>query len=143
MPGVIRAPLSLGTLPYSLSTKFSESRSVQMRINEYHDGSCQRVSLVTGSRRTWKLSKRLDPFHLGLLRAFCATVQSGAFYFYNPIETLPAFSNNPVGTSGQYLVRFNSDWSQINGMGRSDCELEIVEVSATGAIDIGAPIELN
>jgi hypothetical protein len=39
MPGPVRGAVSAGILPYSLSTKFSESHAVQAIVNEYHDGS--------------------------------------------------------------------------------------------------------
>lgn len=133
MPGVVRGAVAVGTLPLSLSTKFTESHAVQVNINEYHDGTSQRLALVNGGRRTWKLAKRLDVRNLGLLRAFCAAVQGGAFFFFNPSETSPAFSHSPSGAPGMYLVRFNNDWSQINGMGRSGCDLEIIEVTSRPA----------
>jgi hypothetical protein len=129
MPGPVRGAVAAGILPYSLSTKFSESHAVQVAVNEYHDGSSQRKSLVSEGRRAWNLSKRLTAAQLTQLRNFAASLQGGAFYFYNPQETLPPFSNNPIGTSGQYLVRFNGDWSQTNGMVRSDSEIQLIELT--------------
>jgi hypothetical protein len=129
MPGPVRGAVSAGILPYSLSTKFSESHAVQAIVNEYHDGSSQRHALVSEGRRTWNLSKHLTAAQLTQLRSFAASLQGGAFYFYNPQETLPPFSNNPIGTSGQYLVRFNGDWSQTNGMVRSDSEVQLIELT--------------
>jgi phage-related protein len=130
MPGAVRGATAMGTLPYALSTQFTESRMAQVLVAEYHDGSSQRLSLVTTGRRSWKLSRHLSPTLITALRDFAASLRGGAFYFYSPFETVPVFSRAPSGTAGRYLVRFNSDWSQINGMNRSDCELEIVEVSA-------------
>jgi hypothetical protein len=129
MPGPVRGAVAAGILPYSLSTKFSESHAVQVLVNEYHDGTSQRKSLVSEGRRTWNLSKHLTAAQLTQLRSFAASLQGGAFYFYNPQETLPPFSNNPIGTSGQYLVRFNGDWSQTNGMVRSDSEIQLIELT--------------
>lgn len=130
MPGIVRGAIALGTLPFSLSTKFTESHAVQASINEYHDGSSQRTSLVVGGRRTWKLSKRLTAYQLGTLRDFWESLKNGAFYFYNPSETLPPFSHAPMGTSGRYLVRFANDWEQSNGMARSDTGVELVELAS-------------
>jgi hypothetical protein len=135
MPGNIRGAVSIGTLPFSLSTQFSELHAVLMNINEYHDGNSHRVSLAVGARRSWKLAKRLDAFHLGLLSDFWDAARSRAFYFYNPTETLPPFSRNPTGTAGRYLVRFASDWEQTNGIARTDTVIELLEVAS--AQDIG------
>lgn len=130
MPGLIRGAVAVGTLPFSLSTKFAESHAVQMDMNEYHDGSSQRTSLVTGGRRSWKIAKRLDALHLGLLRNFFDANLAKAFYFYNPSETLPRYSHAPDGTSGRYLVRFASDWEQTAGMSRSDTAIEVIELAS-------------
>jgi hypothetical protein len=131
MPGPINPATPIGTLPHALSTQFAESHSVQMNINEYHDGNSQRTALVTGSRRSWKLAQRLDPVHIGLLSDFWDSAKSGAFYFYNPSETIPPYTQTPSGTVGQYLVRFNNDWEQTNGMGRIDTAIELIEVGSS------------
>lgn len=129
MPGNLNAAVPIGTLPFSLCTKFSESHSVQMNINRYRDNSTQRQSLVVGGRRRWAISKRLTAADLGILRDFFFNAHGGAFYFYNPCETSPPYSRNPIGTQGRYLVRFNSDWSQTNGSGRIDAGIELIEVA--------------
>src|SRR5438874_2156746 len=64
MPGLVDIAVSAATLPISLSSKFTESHAVQVLVNEYHDGTTQRTSLVTESQRTWKLTKRLTPVEL-------------------------------------------------------------------------------
>lgn len=129
MPGNVRGAVAIGTLPLSLSTKFTESSSVQVNINEYHDGSCQRISLVTGGRRSWKIAKRLTPSQVGTLRTFVESLKGAAFYFFNPSETLPPFSSAPIGTFGRYLVRMASDWEQTNGMARVDTSIELIELA--------------
>jgi hypothetical protein len=140
MPGLVRAAVSVGTLPFSLSTKFSESHAVQVSMNEYHDGSSQRTSLVTSGRRTWKQSKRLTVLQLGLLRDFFEANAQNAFYFYSPFETVPPFSQSPSGTDGRYLVRFASDWEQTNGMVRSDTGIELIELAGGDELDATAPV---
>ena len=52
------------------------------------------------------------------------------FYFYDPYETNPKSSYDPTGqvTIGRYTVRFNSDWQQSSGPGRSDVEDELLEL---------------
>lgn len=130
MPATVRGAVPAGTLPYSLSTKFSELRTVPININEYHDGSCQRTALVNGARRSWKLSKRLTAFQSGLLADFQNSMNGQAFYFYNPSETFPEYSHAPTGTAGRYLVRFNNDWNRTFSMGRFDSDVELIEVAS-------------
>jgi hypothetical protein len=131
MPGSVNPAVSIGTLPHSVSTKFTEAHGIPMSINEYHDGASQRTALASEGRRTWKLSKRLDVVNLALLRSFWESAKGGAFYFYNPPETIPPYTPTPSGTAGQYLVRFNNDWSQTNSMARIDTEIELVEIAST------------
>jgi hypothetical protein len=128
MPGTISAVKATGTFPVTLSTKFTEMRTVLANLNEYSDGSSQRASRVTGSRKSWKLSKRLTPVLLGALRDFWKANPNTAFYFFNPRETDPPFSLNPSGTAGRYTVRFASDWEETVGIGRSDASVELIEV---------------
>jgi hypothetical protein len=53
------------------------------------------------------------------------------FYFYDPYGTNPKFSYGPTGTAvtGRYTVRFNSDWNQSVSPGRSDVQLELIELA--------------
>lgn len=132
MPGIVRGAVSTGVLPFSLSTAFHESHTVQVRRNEYHGGEIQCAAIVTQPRRTWKLSKRLTPAQLVTLRNFVEAHPADAFYFYNPTETSPAFSWDATGaaTAGRYLVRFNSDWSQTMDIALGNVDVELVEVGS-------------
>lgn len=140
MPATVRGAVSAGTFPVSLSTKFTETRTGMARLNEYHDGTSERSSLVTEVRRSWKLSKRLTPSDLATLRAFWEANPNTAFTFYNPFETIPPFSSTPTGSTGAYLVKFASDWEETIGMDRSDASVELIEVSANPA---GAPATVD
>lgn len=140
MPGTILAAVSNGVFPISLSKKFTESRSVLARWNEYHDGTTQRQSLVGEGRRTWKLAKRLTPSQLVLLRDFWEANRATAFSFYNPFETDPPFTDAPSGTSGLYLVRFASDWEQAVTPGRSDASVELIELANEDFAQFPIPI---
>ena len=53
------------------------------------------------------------------------------FYFYDPYETNPKFSWDPTGaaTTGRYTVRFDGEWSQTVGPGRSDVSIELIELA--------------
>ena len=52
------------------------------------------------------------------------------FYLYDPYDTNPKFSYDPTGvaTVGRYIVRFNGDWQQSSGPGRSDVQIELLEL---------------
>jgi hypothetical protein len=101
--------------------------------NEYKNGESQRSVLATNSRRRWRLAKRLTPAALQALREFYDARKGPAepFYFYDPYETSPKFSSDPTGqaVAGRYTVRFNSDWQQSCGPGRSDAQIELLEIA--------------
>ena len=85
------------------------------------------------SRKKWSLTKRLTPAQLAALRTFY-DARNGTlepFYFYDPYETNPKFSYDPTGAAptGRYIVRFNTDWSQSVTPGRSDVQLELIELA--------------
>ncbi|MCZ2149601.1 MAG: hypothetical protein LC126_17725 [Bryobacterales bacterium] len=101
--------------------------------NEYRNGESQRSVQATTSRKKWQLTKRLTPAQLQALRNFY-DARKGAhepFYFYDPYEASPKFSHDPTGAAvaGRYTVRFNSDWSQSVTPGRSDVQIELIEVA--------------
>lgn len=85
------------------------------------------------SRKKWTLTKRLTSAQLHALLDFYdarhGTLEP--FYFYDPYETNPKFSYDSTGVAltGRYTVRFNSDWSQSVTPGRSDVEIELIEVA--------------
>jgi hypothetical protein len=91
--------------------------------NEYRNGGSQRLVQATNSRKQRRLAKRLAAAQLQSLRDFYEARNGPAepFYFYDPNETNPKFSCDPTGQStvGRYTVRFNSDWSQSVGPGRT------------------------
>ena len=114
---------------------FHGAARVGLRVNEYHDGSRQAAALVSTSRRSWALRKRLTASVIQALWAFWAAHPHAAFYIYDPKERA---TGQPVGsnydatgnsTTGRYTVRFNGDWNQSTGILRSDCTLELIEVA--------------
>jgi len=101
--------------------------------NEYRNGESQRSAQAATSRKKWNLTKRLTPSQLATLRAFY-DARNGThepFYFYDPYETNPKFSYDPTGVAvtGRYVVRFNTDWSQSVTPGRSDVQIELIELA--------------
>lgn len=120
-------------MPSSLCTAFQSSREYPLIENEYKNGESQRSVQAATSRKRWQLGKRLTPAALQTLRAFY-DARNGThepFYFYDPYETNPKFSWDPTGeeTTGRHTLRFNSDWSQSVGPGRSEVQIELIELA--------------
>ncbi|MBI3209606.1 MAG: DUF2460 domain-containing protein [Candidatus Solibacter usitatus] len=116
-----------------MSRAFVHERAYPFIENEYKNGESQRSVLASNSRKRWRLTKRLTPAALQMLRDFF-DARNGAtepFYFYDPYDTSPRFSYDPTGvvTVGRYTVRFNGDWQQSCGLGRSDVQIELVELA--------------
>jgi len=133
MPGSVQNASPLTVLPASLSRAFVHEREYPVVDNEYRNGESQRSVQATNSRKRWRLAKRLTPAQLGALRDFY-DARKGAtepFYFYDPYETSPKFSHDPTGqaVAGRYTVRFAGEWSQTVGLGRSDVNVELIELA--------------
>lgn len=133
MPGSVLNAAPVTVLPPSLCKSFVHERAYPLIENEYKNGESQRSVLATNSRRRWRLAKRLTPAALQALREFYDARKGPAepFYFYDPYETSPKFSSDPTGqaVAGRYTVRFNSDWQQSCGPGRSDVQIELLEIA--------------
>jgi len=133
MPGNVQNAVPATVLPLSLCRSFVHERAYPLIENEYKNGESQRSVLATNSRKRWRLAKRLTAAALQTLRAFydARNGSTEAFYFYDPFETSPKFSYDPTGqaTTGRYTVRFNGDWQQASGPGRSDVQIELLELA--------------
>jgi phage-related protein len=133
MPGSVQNAAPATVLPQSLCRAFTHERAYPLIENEYKNGESQRSVLATNSRKRWRLTKRLTPAALQALRTFydARNGTTEPFYFYDPYDTNPKFSYDPTGqvTTGRYTVRFNSDWQQSSGPGRSDVEIELLELA--------------
>jgi len=133
MPGSVQNAAPTAVLPQSLSRAFVHTREYPVIDNEYRNGESQRSVEATTSRKRWQLAKRLNAAQLQALRAFYEARNGPAepFYFYDPYETNPKFSSDPSGAAvtGRYTVRFNSDWDQSVGPGRSDVQVELIELT--------------
>ena len=108
-------------------------RAYPVLKNEYRNGEAQRSAQASASRKKWTLTKRLTPPQLAALRTFY-DARKGThepFYFYDPYETNPKFSYDPTGVAvtGRYTVRFDSDWSQSLTPGRSDVDVQLIELA--------------
>ncbi len=133
MPGPVANAAPAAVMPNSLCRTFVHTREYPVIDNEYRNGESQRSVQAATSRKKWTLTKRLSPSQLATLRTFY-DAQGGSlepFYFYDPYETNPKFSYDPTGVAvtGRYTVRFNSDWNQSVTPGRSDVQIELIEVA--------------
>jgi len=133
MPGSVHNALPLAVLPATLSRAFVHEREYPALDNEYRNGESQRSVQATDSRKRWRLAKRLTPVQLSALRDFYEAHKGPTepFYFYDPYETIPKFSHDPTGqaVAGRYTVRFDGEWNQSVGLGRSDVSIELVELA--------------
>ena len=133
MPGSVLNAAPATVLPQSLCRTFVHERVYPLIENEYKNGESQRSLVATNSRRRWRLAKRLTPSALQTLRDFfdARNGSTEPFYFYDPYDTNPRFSYDPTGvvTVGRYTVRFNGDWQQSSGLGRSDVQIELLELA--------------
>ncbi len=133
MPGSIQNAPPATVLPASLSRAFVREQSYPVLANDYRNGESQRLNETTTSRKRWRLAKRLTPMQLQALRDFYEARNGSveAFYYYDPYETVPKFTSDPTGFSlnGRYTVRFDCGWSQSCALGRSDVEVELIEIA--------------
>jgi hypothetical protein len=133
MPGSVQNAAPGAVLPLSLSTAFVHTREYSIIGNDYRNGESQRSRQASTSRKRWTLSKRLTPAQLQSLRDFYEA-RSGShepFYFYDTYDASPRFSYDSTGQSlnGRYVVRFDCEWSQSVGPGRSDVQIQLIELA--------------
>ncbi|MBI4910986.1 MAG: DUF2460 domain-containing protein [Acidobacteria bacterium] len=133
MPDSVQNAAPSTALPNSLCRAFARSQEYPVVENEYRNGESQRTVLAINSRKRWRLGKRLTPALLQTLRDFYDARKGPTepFYFYDPYDTNPKFSHDPTGvsTTGRYTVRFDCEWSQTCGPGRSDVNIELIELA--------------
>lgn len=133
MPGSVQNAAPATVLPNSLCRAFTRSQAYPLVENEYRNGESQRAVLASTSRKRWRLVKRLTPALLAELRNFYDARKGPTepFYFYDPYDTSPKFSHDPTAamTTGRYTVRFDCEWSQTCGPGRSDVNIGLTEVA--------------
>ena len=130
MPGNVQNAVPSGVMPYALCTAFSESREYAQLQAQYHDGTTERSQLAASSRRTFKLSQRLNATKAAALKTFWDGQQGGVvpFVFYNLIEG--TYDPNGNSLPGRSTVVFRSNWQQTTGLARTDVQnLELIEVA--------------
>jgi hypothetical protein len=140
MPGVVPLFAPTAVFPASLSVAFTEVQTWPARVNEYRDGTTQGTAMLGKVQRSWKKTKRLSPSALSTLLAFWQAQGAGAFWFYNPAETLVCDPTG-VATAGRYRVRFDGPWNQTIGLARGDVPVQLVETIVPGGF-AGTPFTL-
>ncbi|MBK5291023.1 MAG: hypothetical protein JJE04_04915 [Acidobacteriia bacterium] len=119
--------------PQCLCRAFARPQEHPVIENEYRNGESQRSVPVDNSRKRWRLAKRPRPAPLEVLRNFYEARggPTEPFYFYDPYETNPKLSWDPTGaaTTGRYTFRFDGEWSQSVGPGRSDASIQRMELA--------------
>ena len=137
MPLDLIQPEPNGVLPLSLCTAFTELREYAQLQSQYHDGTIQRSQLAQTSRKTFRLTKRLNAALLATLYNFWVSQNGGltAFVYYNPFEPqsgqLIGSNYDSSGNSlfGRYVVKFsNTTWSQTTDICRTNVPIELLEV---------------
>lgn len=123
MPGNIQNATSTGTLPWSLSASFTETREWPALVSEYKDGSSQRREQAGSARKTYQLTKRLTPAAMTTLRSFYLGHLSQAFKVYRSRADYDAQNANFT------LMRFEGGWSEVSRPGRSDVAIQLVEAA--------------
>jgi hypothetical protein len=138
MPGNLQQPEPNGVMPLSLCSAFTELREYVQLQNQYHDGTIQRSQLAQASRRTFRLTKRLNASELSALYSFWVSQNGGLtpLAFYNPFDVgtgqqiasnYDAAGNN---TQGRITVVFRGSWAQVTNVCRTNLpQFELVEVS--------------
>ena len=138
MPGNLVQAEANGVMPASLCTAFTELREYAQLQNQYRDGTIQRSQLAQTSRRTFRLSKRLNATALSVLYNFWVSQNGGLtpFAFYKPFDVASGqqigSNYDPTGnnTQGRVTVVFRGNWAQATDIARSNLQrLELMEVA--------------
>lgn len=138
MPGNLVQWVSGVVMPASLCTAFTEQREYAQLQSQYHDGTIHRSQLAQTSRRTFRLTKRLNASALATLYNFWVSVNGGLtpFAFYNPFDVATGqqigsnYDSTGINTQGRLVVTFRGNWVQSSGLARTDLpQIEMVEVA--------------
>jgi hypothetical protein len=138
MPGNLIQSAPNGVMPASLCTAFTELREYAQLQNQFHDGTIQRSQLAQTSRRTFRLSKRLNATALSALYNFWVSQNGGLtpFAFYNPFGVAAGqqigsnYDSTGNNTQGRVMVVFRGSWVQATDVARTNVQgLELVEVA--------------
>lgn len=134
MPGNLAAAAPSTVLPRISCTAYEQTRSYEVSVSEYPDGSSQREVKASSPRRSWRLTERLSVTALAALRQFFADRKGGTepFYMYDPFESTP-FGNydaTGVSTNGRFTVCFTGSLEVVrSGPGRAEASFSLIEAA--------------
>lgn len=115
-------------------------------VNTYRSGEYQAALTVDNARRTWSLSRRLNPTDTAALQAFYLARGGAAesFWYYDPFESAPGtaigsnWDSTGTVTDGRYCVRFEGGFSRSQRRpGRPESTFVLKEIY--GAVSGGLP----
>jgi hypothetical protein len=133
VPGNVVNAAPTSVMPWGLCLAFSQTHEHVVKLVEYPCGDFQSGLVFSTSRKSWKISRKLEASEFETLREFYEDCQGPIvpFYFYAPWETSPKFSYDPLGmaTTGRYTVRFDGAWQQHSEIRRAACEISIIEIA--------------
>lgn len=130
MPQNLNPPVVVGVMPKALCKAFQEEQRMEALLNNYPDGTSDRLALAQNVRRYFRMTLGLNGPDWAAMRTFFLARQGRAFYFYNLRETVPPFSYDPSGNNpvGRYTVVFDGQWSDTFNVARTDVALQLREV---------------
>jgi len=117
-------------MPKQLCKSFQEDLRMEALMNQYPDGSSDRLALAQNVRHYFRMMQGLNGTDWANMRQFYINQQGRAFYFYNLRETVPMGSYDPTGqnTVGRYTVVFDGQWSDTYNVARTDVAMQLREV---------------
>ena len=131
MPGSVSNAVPSLIMPITLSRMFVHAREFELEENLYRNGESQRRLDVATSRKSWRVGKLLTVAEVLTLRDFF-NARRGAlesFFYYDPWDTVPQFKDNPTGSTGRYIVRFDGEWSQVAEFALISVTVNLVELA--------------
>lgn len=137
MPGNVPNAAPTTVLPAILCSAFARQVDRLVAVNEYKSGERQVRSRVTASRGRWTATIKRTSAQMSALLAFFDARKGKvqAFWFYDPFDVatnqLPGSNWDASGTSttGRYAVRFDSSFSRVLMIPRSQVQITLVEVA--------------
>lgn len=130
MPNNLNPATPVGVMPKQLCKAFQEDLRLESLLNQYADGSSDRLALAANVRHYFRMTQGLTGPDWATMRDFFVNHQGRAFYFYNLRETVPMGSYDPSGSNpvGRYIVAFDGQWSDTYNLARTDVALQLREV---------------
>jgi len=130
MPGNLNPANPIDVIPAGFYTALSEELRIESFVNQYADGSSDRVNLAQNPRHFFRITRRMTSAQYSALWTFFSNHLISPFFFYLPRETQPPFTPDPTGaaTSGRYTVVWDGNWSDQVQLGRSEVSLGLREV---------------